>query len=180
MLFSLDGALPDLPEEGQYWVAPSASIIGRVELGADVSVWFGAVIRGDNEPIRIGERSNIQDGSVLHSDHGFPLSIGADVTVGHQAMLHGCTVEAGCLIGIGATILNGARIGEGSIVGAHALITENKTFPPRSLIVGSPGKRVREVTEAECHSLREQAAHYVENWKRFATGLREFHSDSAG
>ncbi|MCE2917976.1 MAG: gamma carbonic anhydrase family protein [Rubrivivax sp.] len=148
------------------WVAESAHVIGRVELAAGCSVWDGAVLRGDNEWIVLGERSNIQEGAVLHTDMGHPLAIGADVTVGHQAMLHGCTVEDGALIGIQAVVLNGARIGAGSLVGACALVTEGAQFPPGSLILGSPAKAVRSLSPEQAARLRFSALHYVDNAQR--------------
>ena len=171
-IYELDGQTPDLPEAGRFWVAPDAHVIGRVRLGADVGIWFGAVLRGDGEPLEVGERTNIQEGAMLHADPGFPLTIGPDVTVGHHAILHGCTVGAGALIGMGATLLNGARIGAGCIVGANALVTEGKAFPDGSLIVGAPAKAVRELDVAAIEGLRESAARYVANWRRFAAGLR--------
>jgi carbonic anhydrase/acetyltransferase-like protein (isoleucine patch superfamily) len=170
-LYRLAGFQPTLPPEGRYWIAPGAQVIGRVSLGEDVGVWFNAVIRGDNELIRIGARTNIQDGCVLHSDEGSPLSIGRDCTIGHGAIVHGCTVGDGCLIGMGATLLNGAVIGRGSLVGANALVTEGKIFPERSLIVGSPAKSVRTLDEAAVAKLLASAAYYAANWKRFAGGL---------
>jgi carbonic anhydrase/acetyltransferase-like protein (isoleucine patch superfamily) len=171
-IYELDGQAPELPEPGQFWVAPDAHVIGRVRLGADVGVWFGAVLRGDGEPLVIGERSNIQEGAMVHTDPGFPLTVGAGVTVGHHAILHGCTVGAGTLIGMGATVLNGARIGAGCIVGANALVTENKEFPDNSLIVGAPAKAVRTLDAAAAEKLRASAMHYVANWRRFAAGLK--------
>jgi carbonic anhydrase/acetyltransferase-like protein (isoleucine patch superfamily) len=171
-IYELDGQAPELPEAGRFWVAPDAHVIGRVRLGADVGVWFGAVLRGDGEPLVIGERSNIQEGAMLHADPGFPLTVGADVTVGHHAILHGCIVGAGALIGMGATLLNGARIGAGCIVGANALVTENKEFPDNSLIVGAPAKAVRTLDAAAAEKLRASAMHYVANWRRFAAGLK--------
>ena len=171
-LYALDDQTPELPDAGRYWIAPDAHVIGRVRLGPDVGVWFGAVLRGDTEWIEIGERSNIQDGVVLHTDAGFPLTIGPDVTVGHRAILHGCTVGEGSLIGMGATVLNGARIGAGCLVGANALVTENKEFPDNSLVVGAPAKAVRTLDGAAAEKLRASALHYVANWRRFAAGLR--------
>ena len=171
-IYELDGQAPELPGAGRFWVAPDAHVIGRVRLGADVGVWFGAVLRGDGEPLEVGERSNVQEGAMLHADPGFPLTIGADVTVGHHAILHGCTVGAGALIGMGATVLNGARIGAGCIVGANALVTENKEFPDNSLIVGAPAKTVRTLDGAAAEKLRASALHYVANWRRFAAGLK--------
>ena len=171
-IYELDGQTPDLPEPGRFWVAPDAHVIGRVRLGADVGIWFGAVLRGDGEPLEVGERTNIQEGAMLHADPGFPLRIGADVTVGHHAIMHGCTVGAGALIGMGATVLNGARIGAGCLVGANALVTEGKDFPDNSLIVGAPAKAVRTLDGAAADRLRASALHYVANWRRFAAGLR--------
>jgi carbonic anhydrase/acetyltransferase-like protein (isoleucine patch superfamily) len=153
------------------WVAPNATVIGRVELGAQASVWYGVVIRGDNELIRIGARSNVQEGSVLHTDHGFPLTLADDVTVGHQAMLHGCTVGEGSLIGIQAVVLNGAKIGRHCLVGAGAVVTEGKEFPDGSLILGSPAKVVRMLTPEQVERLRWSAAHYVENAERHRSTL---------
>ncbi len=171
-IYALGDLAPELPADGAFWVAPDAHVIGRVLLGAEASVWFGAVLRGDNEPLTIGARSNVQEGAMLHADPGFPCTVGADVTVGHHAILHGCIVGDGALIGMGATLLNGARIGAGSIVGANALVTEGKAFPERSLIVGAPAKAVRTLDEATVERLRASAAHYVANWRRYAAGLR--------
>ena len=169
--YSLGGVTPTLPPHGEYWIAPNASVIGNVILKKNASIWFGAVLRGDNEAIIIGENSNIQDNSVLHTDMGKPLTLGANVTVGHKVMLHGCTVGDGSLIGIGAIVLNGARIGRGCLIGAGALITENKEIPDRSLVMGSPGKVVRTLTEEEAAAIAHGAAHYVANWKRYSGGL---------
>lgn len=169
-IYALDDVTPDLHDS--VWVAETAAVVGNVEMAEDSSVWFGAVLRGDNEPIRIGARSNIQDNAVLHSDPGQALTIGEDVIVGHQVMLHGCTIGDGCLIGIGATILNGAQIGAGSIIGAHALVTENKVIPPNSLVVGSPGRVVKTLGEAEANFLKLNAQVYVKNAERFRNGLR--------
>lgn len=154
------------------WVADSATVLGRVRLGAQASVWYGAVVRGDNEPIAIGARSNIQDGSVLHTDVGAPLHIGDDVTVGHQVSLHGCTIGDGSLIGMQAVVLNGARIGRNCLVGAGALVTEGKSFPDNVLILGSPAKAVRELTPEQVQGLRASAARYVDNAKAHREGLR--------
>ena len=154
------------------WVADSAEVIGRVTLEADVSIWFNAVLRGDSDTLTIGAGSNIQDGSVLHADHGFPLVLGQNVTVGHQVMLHGCTVGDESLIGIGAVVLNGARIGRNCIVGAGALVTEGKEFPDGSLIVGAPAKVVRELNEAQIAGLKASATHYVNNGRRYAADLK--------
>jgi carbonic anhydrase/acetyltransferase-like protein (isoleucine patch superfamily) len=175
-IYALDDYAPELPEAGRYWIAPDAHIMGRVRLAPDVGVWFGAVLRGDNELIDIGERSNIQEGAMLHTDMGFPLTVGVDVTIGHHAILHGCTVGDGSLIGMGATVLNGARIGSGCLVGANALVTEGRVFPDFSLVVGSPAKAVRTLDPAAVEKLRASAAGYVANWRRFAAGLRSLDS----
>jgi carbonic anhydrase/acetyltransferase-like protein (isoleucine patch superfamily) len=171
-VYALHDLVPQLPAAGRYWVAPDAHVIGRVSLGEDVGVWFGAVIRADNEAMAIGARTNIQEGAMLHSDSGSPLTVGEDVTVGHHAILHGCTVGDCSLIGMGATVLNRARIGRFCIVGANALVTEGKEFPDYSLIVGSPAKAVRVLPDSAAEDLRRSAAHYVANWQRFAAGLR--------
>lgn len=157
--------------KGAHWVADNATVIGSVVLEENASVWFNAVVRGDCDLITIGENSNVQDGAVLHTDYGFPLTIGANVTIGHQAMLHGCTVGEGSLIGIQAVILNGAKIGKGCIIGAQALIPEGKEIPDYSLVVGSPGKVVRQLDEAQRQRLLLSAQHYVENAKRFQREL---------
>jgi carbonic anhydrase/acetyltransferase-like protein (isoleucine patch superfamily) len=169
-LYSLNDLSPQLAPGA--WAAPSADLIGDVRLGARASVWFGAVLRGDNTPLILGEETNFQDGSVGHSDAGFPLTIGARVTVGHQATLHGCTVADDCLIGMGARILNGAMIEPECIVGAGALVTEGKRFERGSLIVGAPARVVRKVTDEERHLLRASAAHYAEKAQRYAAELR--------
>ena len=154
------------------WVADSATVIGRVSLGEGASIWFGAVLRGDNEWITVGARSNVQECSVLHTDMGSPLTLGDDVTVGHQVMLHGCTVGDGSLIGMQAVVLNGARIGKNCLVGAGSVVTEGKEFPDNSLIFGSPAKLVREITPEQVARMRLGAAHYVENAQRHQRGLR--------
>jgi len=171
-LYSLEGRRPALPPDGFYWIAPTACLIGDVTLGEDAGIWFGAVLRGDNERIVVGSRTNIQEGCTLHTDMGYPLAIGEDCTIGHNAILHGCTIGDGSLIGMGAVVLNGAKIGRGSLVGARALVTEGKTFPDHSLIVGSPAKAVRTLEADAIESLRRSAKHYVENWRRFAAGLK--------
>src|SRR6202795_3396031 len=148
MIYELGGHKPDLPEQGRYWIAPSATLIGKVRLKIDASVWFGAVLRGDNEWIELGERSQIQDNATLHTDMGFPLTIGSDCVIGHNVILHGCTIGDRALIGMGAIVLNGARIGAGSLVGAGALITEGKEFPEKSLIVGAPARVMRTLDDA--------------------------------
>jgi carbonic anhydrase/acetyltransferase-like protein (isoleucine patch superfamily) len=171
-LYTLDDVSPTLPEAGRFWIAPDAHVIGRVRLGRDVGIWFGTVIRGDNEPIEIGEGTNIQEGCMLHTDPGAPMTIGAGCTVGHHAILHGCTIGENSLVGMGATVLNGARIGANCLVGAGALVTEGKEFPDNSLIVGAPAKAIRALDEDAVQRLRRTAQHYVENWQRFANGLR--------
>ncbi|MEN5364476.1 gamma carbonic anhydrase family protein [Brevundimonas intermedia] len=171
-IYALGDSKPQLPPLGEYWVAPSASVIGNVILHANASVWFGAVLRGDNDPITVGPDSNVQDGSVLHTDMGSPLTLGRGVTVGHKAMLHGCEVGDYSLIGIGAVVLNGVKIGRNCIIGANALITEGKVIPDNSLVVGQPGKVVRERDPAHIAVLQMSAEHYVQNWKRFAAELR--------
>ncbi len=171
-IYALGNSKPQLPPQGEYWVAPSASVIGNVILHPNASVWFGAVLRGDNDPITVGPDSNIQDGSVLHTDMGSPLTLGRGVTVGHKAMLHGCEVGDYSLIGIGAVVLNGVKIGRNCIIGANALITEGKIIPDNSLVVGQPGKVVRERDPAHIAVLQMSAEHYVQNWKRFAAELR--------
>ena len=171
-LYALDADSPVLPPPGRFWVAPNATVAGRVTLGEDASVWFSAVLRGDNEPMTIGARTNIQDGAVLHSDDGFPLTIGDDCTIGHAAIVHGCTIGDGTLIGMGATLLNGAVIGTGCLVGANALVTEGKTFPDHSLIVGAPARAIRTLDADTIAKLLQSAAHYAANAKRFAAGLR--------
>lgn len=171
-LYALDDHRPRFADPASIWIAPDAHVMGQVELGPDVSIWFAAVLRGDNEPIRIGARTNIQDGAILHTDPGFPLDLGEDVTIGHRAIVHGCTVGANSLIGMGATLLNGARIGRNCIVGANALVTEGKVFPDNSLIVGAPAKVVRNLDEAAAEALRTSAARYVANARRYAAGLR--------
>jgi carbonic anhydrase/acetyltransferase-like protein (isoleucine patch superfamily) len=162
---------PTFPEADQYWIAPTAVVAGNVILKKNASVWFGAVLRGDNEPIIVGENSNIQDNSVCHTDMGSPLTIGANVTVGHMVMLHGCTIGDGALIGIGAVVLNGAKIGKNCLVGAGALVTEGKEFPDGTMILGSPAKVVRELAPEHAARMGMGALHYVENWKRFKSGL---------
>jgi carbonic anhydrase/acetyltransferase-like protein (isoleucine patch superfamily) len=170
-IYALDGVDPVLPAAGRYWIAPNGTVIGKATLAEDCSVWFGAVLRGDNERISLGARSNIQESAMLHTDMGFPLEIGEDCTIGHGAILHGCSIGAGSLVGMGAIVLNGARIGEGCLVGAGALVTEGKTFPDHSLIVGSPAKAIRTLDQAAIAGLKMAAAHYVENWRRFARGM---------
>ena len=169
-LYALDGIAPAVPT-GFFWVADSASVMGNVEIGEDVSIWFGAVIRGDNDLIRIGRGTNIQDMSMLHVDPGVPLTIGENCTIGHRAILHGCTVGDGSLIGMGATVLNGAVIGRNCLVGAGALVTEGKTFPDNTLIVGAPARVVRPIDAEGAARLLRSAQSYQQNARRFATGL---------
>ncbi|WP_426044118.1 gamma carbonic anhydrase family protein [Caulobacter sp. DWR3-1-2] len=171
-VYSLGAAVPQLPPEGEYWIAPNAAVMGNVILHRNSSVWWGAIVRGDNDPITIGKNSNVQDGSVLHTDSGAPLTIGANVTIGHMVMLHGCTIGDGSLIGIGSIILNGARIGRNCLIGAGALITEGKEIPDNAVVMGAPGKVAREVSEHQAMILQASALHYVENWKRYRAGLR--------
>jgi carbonic anhydrase/acetyltransferase-like protein (isoleucine patch superfamily) len=170
-VYALDGVSPILPSDGRFWIAPGAHVIGKVRLETGVSIWFGAVLRGDYEEILVGARSNVQDGSLLHTDMGFPLTIGQDCTIGHHAILHGCTIGENSLVGMGATLLNGARIGRNCFVGANALVTEGKEFPDNSLIVGSPARRVRTLDEASARDLRDSAAQYAANGRRFAKSL---------
>ena len=165
MFYDLENKKPK--NSGENWVAPNAVVIGDVTLEKNSSIWFNATLRGDVEPITIGEGSNIQDGSVVHTDPGCPTIVGKNVTVGHLVMLHGCVIEDDCLIGIGSTILNKAKIGKYSIIGANTLVTENKVIPERSLVVGSPGKVIRQVTDEEIKHIIENAKHYVENYKKY-------------
>ncbi len=170
--YRLGDRIPTLPPIGEYWIAPTAVVAGHVILKKNASVWFGAVARGDNDPITIGENSNVQDNSVLHTDAGQPLTIGDNVTIGHMVMLHGCEIGEGSLIGIGAIVLNGARIGRNCLIGAGALITEGKVIPDNSMVVGAPGRIVREVTPEQVAGIAAGTMHYIENWKRFAVGLQ--------
>ncbi|MEG2046393.1 MAG: gamma carbonic anhydrase family protein [Comamonas sp.] len=170
-IYELDGVAPVISPSA--WVADSAQVMGQVELGEDASIWFGTVVRGDTDRITIGAGSNIQDASVLHADFGAPLTIGAHVTVGHQVMLHGCTIGDESLIGIGAVVLNGAKIGKNCLVGAGSLVTEGKEFPDGSMILGSPAKVVRQLTPEQIEGLRQSARHYVLNAQRFHKGLRK-------
>ena len=167
--YRLDGQSPQLAAD--VFVAPGSHLIGQVTVGAGSSIWFGAVLRGDNAPITLGTRCNVQEGAVLHTDPGFALQIGDEVTIGHQTMLHGCRIGAGSLVGIQAVVLNGAVIGEECLIGAGALVPEGREFPPRSLILGTPAKVVRPLTEAEVARLRQSAALYAEKGRQFATGL---------
>jgi carbonic anhydrase/acetyltransferase-like protein (isoleucine patch superfamily) len=177
-IYRLSDRVPEIAQSA--WIAPGAQVIGRVILGERTSVWFGAVLRGDNEHIAVGDNTNVQEGAVLHTDAGIPLTVGAGVTVGHQAMLHGCTVGDGSLIGIQAVVLNNAIIGCECLVGAGALVTEGKSFPDGSLIIGSPARLARALTAAERQSLRESAAHYVKRGELFRTQLQKIDSGVAG
>ncbi|MFT3973019.1 MAG: gamma carbonic anhydrase family protein [Amaricoccus sp.] len=168
--YSLDGIAPEIAADA--WVAPGARLVGRVVLAARASVWFNAVLRGDNETITVGEGSNVQDGAVCHTDMGYPLTIAPGCTIGHMAILHGCTIGAGSLIGMGATVLNGARIGSRVLIGAGALVTEGKEIPDGTLAVGRPAKVVRDLTPAELDGLAGSAARYADNAARFTLGLR--------
>ena len=170
MIWELDGIAPEIADDA--WIAPDAQIIGRVVIEPGASIWWGAVLRGDNEEIRIGRGSNVQDLCCLHTDPGFPLTIGANVTVGHRAMLHGCTIGDASLIGMGATVLNGAKIGTGSLIGASALVSEGKDIPDRVLVMGAPGRVVREIDEAQYQGLLDSAARYQANGARFRAGLK--------
>jgi carbonic anhydrase/acetyltransferase-like protein (isoleucine patch superfamily) len=171
MKYSLDGAGVETDGEN-YWIAPSAVVVGHVILRKNASIWWNAVLRGDNEPITIGENTNIQDGCVLHTDLGFPLTIGRDVTVGHLVMLHGCEIGDGSLIGIGSVILNGVKIGRNCLVGAKAMIPEGRQIPDNSLVLGAPAKVVKSLTDKQVAALRFGAEHYVENWQRYRAGLK--------
>lgn len=170
-LYALGNLTPKTPAADRFWVAPDAHVIGDVMLGEDVGIWFGAVLRGDNEPITVGSGTNIQEGAMLHVDPGFPLSIGKGCTIGHHAIVHGCTIGDNTLVGMGATVLNGARIGSNCLVGANALVTEGKVFADNSLIVGAPARAVRILDEAAVAGLGRSAANYIENWRRFAANL---------
>ena len=171
-LYELDGHQVATPASGRFWVAESAVLVGQVVIEEDASVWFGAVARGDNEPILIGARANVQDGCVLHTDIGFPLLIGAEVTIGHGAILHGCRIGRGSLIGIGAVVLNGAEVGEDCLIAAQALIPEGKVIAPRSVVMGSPGKVMRQVTDRDLARMRESFEDYVSRGQQYARCFR--------
>ncbi len=171
-IYQLDGDAPQLPSDGRYWIADSAAVIGRVRLEADASIWFGAVLRGDNEWIEIGERTQIQDNATLHTDPGFPLTIGDNCVIGHNVILHGCMIAPKTLIGMGAILLNGARIGQNCIVGAGALVTEGKQFPDNALIVGAPARVIRTLDEKATHEIALGVDIYVKRWQRYAQGLK--------
>ncbi|MDH5798046.1 MAG: gamma carbonic anhydrase family protein [Paracoccaceae bacterium] len=172
-IFRLNDRQPRFPSDGDYWVAPDANLIGDVVLESGSSVWFGATLRGDNEPITIGEGSNVQENTIMHTDMGYPLTVGKNCTIGHKAMLHGCTIGDQTLIGMGATVLNGARVGRNCLIGAGALITEGKEIPDGSLVIGSPGKVARELDEKTISGLLKSAIHYQENMRRFRESLTE-------
>src|SRR5580698_10265378 len=172
-IYELDGQAPELPADGNYFIADNAAVIGKVRLLASASVWFGAVLRGDNEWIEIGEGSNVQDNSTCHTDKGFPLTIGKDCTVGHNVILHGCTLEDGSLVGMGSIIMNGAKIGRSSIVGAGSIITEGKQFPEYSLIIGAPSRVIRTMDAAQIAKMGSAAKFYAGNGPRFKKGLKK-------
>jgi carbonic anhydrase/acetyltransferase-like protein (isoleucine patch superfamily) len=172
-IYELDGQRPDLPADERYWVAESATVIGTVRLKRDASVWYGASLRGDNEWVEVGERSNIQENCILHTDIGFPLTIGARCTIGHGVILHGCTIADDSLIGMGAIVLNGVKIGRNCLVGAGSVVTEGKVFPDNSLIVGAPARAVRQVDTKILQLIAESADFYVNNWQRYRKGLKK-------
>ncbi|MFV0491360.1 MAG: gamma carbonic anhydrase family protein [Pseudorhodobacter sp.] len=171
MIYTLDGIAPRVHADS--WVAPDANVIGKIVLEEGVGIWFGATLRGDNEEIHVGAGTNIQENSVLHTDMGYPLTIGANCTIGHKAMLHGCTIGEGTLVGMGATVLNGAKIGKGCLIGACALITEGKDIPDYSLVMGAPGKVVRQLDEEAREGLFASARNYQQNMRRFRSGMKE-------
>lgn len=172
-IYALGDLKPSLPAAGQYYIAPGAQVIGQVVIEEEASVWFNAVLRADNEPIRLGRGSNVQDGCVFHVDPGFPLTLGEDVTVGHMALLHGCTIGAGTLVGMGAVVLNGAKIGRDCVIGANALITEGKEIPDRSLVMGQPGKVIRELDDTAIAQFRKAAESYQARQVTYRADLRE-------
>jgi carbonic anhydrase/acetyltransferase-like protein (isoleucine patch superfamily) len=165
-MYEVDGVRPTLPADGRYWIAGSAEVMGNVILKANASIWYGCVLRGDNDPITIGENSNIQDLSVIHTDIGAPVTIGANVTVGHRVILHGCEIGDDTLIGMGSTILNRVKIGKNCIIGANALIAEGKEIPDNSLVMGAPGKVIKDVSPQQIQMIKMSALHYVENWQK--------------
>lgn len=171
-LYALGARAPQLPENGDFWVAPDANVIGDVVIGAGASVWFGCTLRGDNEQIVVGPGSNVQEACVMHTDMGYPLTIGTNCTIGHKVMLHGCTIEDGALVGMGATVLNGAVIGKGALIGAGALIAENKVIPPGALVMGAPGRVVRQLDAAAQQMLQATAIHYQERMRLFRSDLK--------
>jgi carbonic anhydrase/acetyltransferase-like protein (isoleucine patch superfamily) len=171
-LYALGAFSPKIPAPDRFWVAPGAHVIGKVEIGEDVGIWFGVTIRGDNEWVTLGAGTNVQENTVIHTDWGFPVTIGAGCTIGHGAIIHGCTIGDNALIGMGATVLNGARIGNNCLVGANALVTEGKEFPDNSLIVGSPAKAIRTLDNDAVEKLKASAKNYAANWKRFAQEMK--------
>jgi carbonic anhydrase/acetyltransferase-like protein (isoleucine patch superfamily) len=171
-IFELDGQRPDLPQDNRYWIAETAVVVGKVRLLTDASVWFGSVLRGDNEWIELGARSQIQDNATLHTDPGFPVVIGDDCVIGHNVVLHGCRIASNSLIGMGAVVLNGAKIGPHCLVGAGALVTEGKEFPERSLIVGAPARCVRTLDDSAAREIAQAADIYVKRWQHYAKGLK--------
>jgi carbonic anhydrase/acetyltransferase-like protein (isoleucine patch superfamily) len=171
-IYALDGQAPEFPEDGNYWVADTAVLIGKVRLKREASVWFGAVVRGDNEWIEVGERSQIQDNATLHTDPGFPMTVGSNCVIGHNVIMHGCAVDDNSLIGMGAILLNGVKIGKNSLVGAGSVVTEGKTFPDNSLIIGSPARVIRTVDERITKMIAGGADVYVKRWQRYAKGLK--------
>jgi len=172
-VYNLGNVTPQLPNDDEYWIAPTAAVMGNVILKKNASIWWGSTVRGDNDPIVIGEGSNVQDGSVLHTDTGWPLTIGANVTIGHMVMLHGCTIGDNSLVGIGSIVLNGAKIGRNCLIGANCLITEGKEIPDNSLVMGAPGKVIREISDQQAAVMAAGTRHYVENWKRYRRELTE-------
>lgn len=172
-IYELDGQGPDLPADGNYFIADNATVVGAVRLRANASVWFGAVLRGDNEWMEIGENSNVQDNCTLHTDRGFPLTIGTGCTIGHNVILHGCTIEDGALVGMGSIVMNGARIRRGSVVGAGSVITEGKDYPEYSLIIGSPARVVRTLTPEQSEAMGMAAKFYVANSSKFKNGMKK-------
>ena len=172
-IYALDGQVPEFPQSGECWIADTAVLIGKVRLKHEASVWFGAVVRGDNEWIELGERSQIQDNATLHTDPGFPMTIGSNCVIGHNVIMHGCTVGNNSLIGMGAILLNGVKIGNNSLVGAGALVTEGKTFPDNSMIVGSPARAIRSIDDRIAQMIRDGADVYVNRWRRYAKGLKK-------
>lgn len=171
-IYSLGEFTPDLPESGAFWIAPGAVVVGRVKVGRDVGIWFGAVMRAEDEWIILGEGTNVQDGCLLHVDSGFPLEVGRNCTIGHHAILHGCTIGENTLIGMGSTILNGARVGRNCLIGANCLITENKVIPDNSLVMGAPGKVIRQLDETAIRGLNRSAEEYQTRWRSYSKGLK--------
>jgi carbonic anhydrase/acetyltransferase-like protein (isoleucine patch superfamily) len=175
-LYALDGVTPKIADKDRLWVAPDAHVMGDVTLGLDVGIWFGSVLRGDNDPLVVGNRTNIQEGTMMHTDLGYPLTLGEDCTIGHHAILHGCTIGNRSLVGMGATVLNGAVIGENCLIGANALVTEGKQIPDGSLVIGAPAKVVRPLSDEEMAGLKVSAENYVANARRFLAGLKRVES----